>query len=201
MICFVLGKPNSGKSLRAEELAVSMADEHKVYVATMKVIDEAGRARVEKHRKQREGKGFETVELLYGLLKLPPMIEEPEKTTVLLECLSNLVGNEIYDNPKRSELRGFLKDGSAEAEKNPSAEESGEERTASVEALKASKERSFAEEITAEIRSLAEQVHCLVVVSTEYEPDSTFDEETMNYIRILNLVNEKVKAISDRMIR
>ena len=182
MICFVLGKPNSGKSLRAEKLAVSMADEHKVYVATMKVIDEAGRARVEKHRKQREGKGFETVEMLYGLFKLPPMIEEPEKTTVLLECLSNLVG-------------------SVEAEKNPSAEESGEERTASEEALKASKERSFAEEITAEIRSLAEQVHCLVVVSTEYEPDSTFDEETMNYIRILNLVNEKVKAISDRMIR
>ena len=33
-----------------------------------------------------------------------PKIREPEDTVVLLECVSNLVGNEMYDNPEKAEL-------------------------------------------------------------------------------------------------
>ena len=48
--------------------------------------------RVQRHRKMRQGKGFETVECYTGLDK----IRLPENCTVLLECMSNLVANEMF---------------------------------------------------------------------------------------------------------
>jgi adenosylcobinamide kinase/adenosylcobinamide-phosphate guanylyltransferase len=54
---------------------------------------EEGRQRVERHRKLRQDKQFDTVECYTGLegLDLPP------DSIVLLECMSNLVANEIYE--------------------------------------------------------------------------------------------------------
>ena len=104
MIYFFIGKSNTGKSLKAEELAMTFDLPNKLYVATMKVMDEDGEARVQKHRKQREGKDFETLEVPLNITEIIPQIKEPEKTVVLLECISNLVGNEMYDNPEKSVL-------------------------------------------------------------------------------------------------
>lgn len=47
---------------------------------------------MQRHRKMRQGKGFETVECYTGLDK----IRLPENCTVLLECMSNLVANEMF---------------------------------------------------------------------------------------------------------
>ena len=55
-------------------------------------FDEESRKRVQRHRKMRQGKGFETVECYTGLDK----IRLPENCTVLLECMSNLVANEMF---------------------------------------------------------------------------------------------------------
>jgi adenosylcobinamide kinase/adenosylcobinamide-phosphate guanylyltransferase len=104
VIYFFIGKSNTGKSVKAEELAMTFDLPNKLYVATMKVMDEDGEVRVQKHRKQREGKGFETLEVPLNITEIIPQIKEPEKTVVLLECISNLVGNEMYDNPERSVL-------------------------------------------------------------------------------------------------
>ena len=104
MITFFLGKPNTGKSEKAEEYVLSLGGYHRVYIATMKVMDEAGEKRVKKHRKQREGKDFETLEIPMNISEALPCIKNPENSTVLLECISNLVGNEMHDNPMKEGL-------------------------------------------------------------------------------------------------
>ena len=101
MIVLVLGTPKSGKSLLAEELCVALGDSEKYYLATMRVMDHQGALRVEKHRKQREGKGFVTIERGREITGAVKDMAHPGAATVLLECVSNLVGNELFENPVR----------------------------------------------------------------------------------------------------
>lgn len=91
MFTLVIGGAASGKSEFAEVHALKLPG-RRIYLATMEPSGAEGRARVERHRCQRAGKGFETVERytnLAGLL-LPP------DTNILLECLGNLLANELY---------------------------------------------------------------------------------------------------------
>ena len=104
MICLIIGTNSSGKSLKAEKIACLSEAEKRYYLATMLIYDEDGRKRVEKHRKQRDGKGFETLEIPFAIDNALDMIKDKENSVVLLECISNLVGNEMYENPNRSEL-------------------------------------------------------------------------------------------------
>lgn len=104
MIYFFIGKSNTGKSEKAEELAVSFDTSYKLYIATMKVMDEDGEKRVQKHRNLRAGKGFETLEIPANITDAIPHIKDPENTVVLLECISNLVGNEMYDDSEKGSM-------------------------------------------------------------------------------------------------
>lgn len=61
MMVVVTGGSGSGKSAYAESLFQDFSGE-KIYIATMQVYDEEGKAKVARHRKLREGKGFLTVE-------------------------------------------------------------------------------------------------------------------------------------------
>ena len=95
MIEFVLGYPDSGKSERAENDALKLADGAKTYyVATMVPYGEQGAKRVEKHREARRGKGFVTVERPFDLPGLAETLRDLADATCLIECVSNLVGNE-----------------------------------------------------------------------------------------------------------
>lgn len=94
MLIVVTGGSGSGKSLWAEQIARELVPDSKIYLATMIAYDEESKKRVEKHRIQRAGKGFRTVEK-------PTHIEELEidgEPCILLECMSNLVANEMYDD-------------------------------------------------------------------------------------------------------
>ncbi len=104
MIYFFVGQSNTGKSEKAEALAMTFGLSHRLYIATMKVMDEEGERRVKRHRKLREGKGFETLEIPIRITEVIPQIENPLDTVVLLECVSNLVGNEMYDDSARTGL-------------------------------------------------------------------------------------------------
>lgn len=104
MIYLIIGTNSSGKSLKAERIACLSEAEKRYYLATMLIYDEDGRKRVEKHRKQREGKGFETLEIPFAIDNALDMIKDKENSVVLLECISNLVGNEMYENPRRNKL-------------------------------------------------------------------------------------------------
>nr|WP_295283489.1 bifunctional adenosylcobinamide kinase/adenosylcobinamide-phosphate guanylyltransferase [uncultured Blautia sp.] len=92
MMILVTGGSGSGKSAFAEDCVVATGTEKRIYIATMYPFDEESKKRVQRHRKMRQGKGFETIECYTGLSQL----EVPAKSTVLLECMSNLTANEMF---------------------------------------------------------------------------------------------------------
>lgn len=98
MLILVIGGSGSGKSEYAENLILQLAkgnkDSRLYYLATMKVYGEEGLKKVERHRKLRAGKGFETLEQTENI---EMCIRKSEKDSiVLLECMSNLVANEMF---------------------------------------------------------------------------------------------------------
>lgn len=92
MLTLVVGGAASGKSAYAERLVLQTALP-RYYLATMQVWDAECAARVEKHRRMRAEKQFETLEcpLHLGAVRLPA------RGTALLEDLGNLTANELYD--------------------------------------------------------------------------------------------------------
>lgn len=96
MFVLITGGSGSGKSEYAENLAVGLAKDTGLplyYVATMMPFGTEGKKRVERHQKLRAGKGFTTIERYVNLKEL--ML--PENGVVLLECLSNLTANEMFE--------------------------------------------------------------------------------------------------------
>ena len=57
-------------------------------------FDEESLKRIDRHRAMRRDKGFETVECYTDLLSA----EIPEDSVSLLECMSNLVANEMFQD-------------------------------------------------------------------------------------------------------
>lgn len=92
MFTLVIGGAASGKSAYAEVHALSLPGS-RVYLATMQPSDGECWTRIEKHRRQRVGKGFETVERYTDLSGTPV----PTGANVLLECVGNLLANELYE--------------------------------------------------------------------------------------------------------
>ena len=106
MLIMVTGVSGSGKSEYAEQISCQLAkDNKKYYVATMYPYGEDGRSRVKKHKLQRDGKGFETIEQYQNVSKAFDKVQteavshaaQNEKPVVLLECLSNLMANECFE--------------------------------------------------------------------------------------------------------
>ena len=93
MLTLVTGGSGSGKSAFAEDRVLSFGDARRIYIATMHPFDEESHKRIERHQKMRAGKGFETVECYTGLKN----VKLPAGCVVLLECMSNLVANEMFE--------------------------------------------------------------------------------------------------------
>ena len=92
MFTLVIGGAASGKSEYAENLIVRAGLLSRTYIATMEPFDDECCARIARHRALRAQKNFETVECYTGLERL----RLSGKGAVLLECISNLVANELY---------------------------------------------------------------------------------------------------------
>ena len=98
MITLITGGSGSGKSAYAEKLLEEIKGvDEKYYLATMKIYGEDGRKRVERHRKMREGKGFLTIEQPVDIEDALKKMKKRRKA-VLLECMSNLVANEMFQD-------------------------------------------------------------------------------------------------------
>lgn len=117
MMVLVIGGSGSGKSAYAESLTDDLMkrdtdgklDERsgvekcrKYYLATMKIVDEEGRKKVEQHRSLRSGKGFDTVEQSTDIHRAVEKMGAGERS-VLLECLSNLTANEMFSGEEPAE--------------------------------------------------------------------------------------------------
>ena len=177
MLYIVTGGSGSGKSEYAEQTAVQCRNRNGGtlwYLATMRIWDDEGRKRVERHRRMRAAKGFETIERYTGLetLELEERFEESnsagldaeqendslkrwescrvaQKPVLLLECMSNLVLNEFY------------------AQKNGAQER-----------------------ILQGIKHLQNQCHDLIIVTNEIFSDGvTYDLESERYIELLGRIN------------
>ncbi len=107
MIILVTGASASGKSEYAERRIMELndlsgSDEPAIYIATMQPYGDEGKARVLKHRKQRQNRRFDTAEIYSDLEKA--IIAK--NRNILLECMSNLVANEMFSEgaPKSTEI-------------------------------------------------------------------------------------------------
>ena len=185
MLYIVTGGSGSGKSEYAEQTAVQCRNRTGGtlwYLATMRIWDDEGRKRVERHRRMRAAKGFETIERYTGLetLELRETFEElnpagldaeqetdslkywesrrvAQKQVLLLECMSNLVLNEFY------------------------AQENGAQ-----------------ERILQGIKRLQNQCHDLIIVTNEIFSDGvTYEPESERYIELLGRINRELGQMAD----
>lgn len=96
MTVLVIGGSGSGKSAYAEQLALHLAGQApRFYLATMQVWDEECQARIRRHRAQRAGRDFVTLERPRDLAALSEKALD-KSGTILLEDLGNLAANELY---------------------------------------------------------------------------------------------------------
>ena len=124
MFLLIIGASGSGKSEYAESRAAELAgrgsdtgsresilNRKLYYAATMEPFGEEGRQRIARHQKLREGKGFCTIECYTDIKS----IAVEKDATVLLECMSNLLANELYredgmKSRKEPVTEGILRD-------------------------------------------------------------------------------------------
>ena len=176
MMVLIIGGSGSGKSAYAEEYITTLSKNwQKYYLATMQVFDQEGQVKIERHQRMREGKGFWTIEQpleIEGALEKIRLaerrIEKKQKIvqrTALLECMSNLVANEMF---------------------------SGEE-------IKDSD--TITEKITQGIEQLRDGLqHLVIVTNNVFEDGIIYDAMTMEYIRVMGRINEKLAAMADKVI-
>ena len=92
MIILVLGSNGSGKSAYAEGLAAQLSSSALYYIATMPRDWAGAEARIARHREGRKGHGFTTIEQTRDI----GSVSIPAGGAALLECLGNLVANEMF---------------------------------------------------------------------------------------------------------
>lgn len=164
MLTLIIGGSGSGKSEYAENYVLAHAQgRKKYYIATMQVYDEEGKKRVKRHRMMRQGKGFETIE---QQTRIEDASRQMEKSgIVLLECLSNLVANEMFSETD-------------------------------VEAADVVISR-----IASGLRQLQKGTKHLVIVSNNvFEDGIVYDETTMEYIRAMGVINQKIAEMAEEVV-
>ena len=95
MMKLVYGGSGSGKSAYAEDCIMKFQTDSRYYLATMKVFGEEERQKIARHQKLREGKGFSVLEYPENVGMAAAKIEG-KNASVLLECMSNLAANEMF---------------------------------------------------------------------------------------------------------
>lgn len=95
MMILVTGGSKCGKSCYAESLFRTVAYQ-KYYLATMQPFSEEAFAAIARHRKMREDKGFLTIEQYTDI----DHADVGKGNAVLLECLGNLLANEMFREGK-----------------------------------------------------------------------------------------------------
>ena len=92
-LILISGANGSGKS-RYAELLLSRTTGERYYIATMQPQTPENHQRIAKHRLQRQGLAFHTLELPCGLQNA----RLPQAAVVLLEDVSNLLGNLLFEH-------------------------------------------------------------------------------------------------------
>lgn len=197
MITLITGGSGSGKSAYAEKYICRVSNENgykeKYYIATMQVFDDEGQRKIDRHRRLRAGKGFITIEqprdIQNAVSKLQSESSLKTGRSALLECMSNLVANEMFQPVDASGMQA------AEAEKE------------ALDALENMKDYETAQishvskKVLKEVSILSENVAELVIVTNNvFEDGVCYDQSTMNYIKAMGIVNRGLAAIAERVV-
>ena len=175
MLYIVTGGSGSGKSEYAEQIAVQCRNGNGGtlwYLATMRIWDDEGRKRVERHRRMRAAKGFETIERYTGLetLELEERFEE-----------SNSAG--LDDKQENESLKRW---------------ETSRVAQKPVLLLECMSNLGAQERILQGIKHLQNQCHDLIIVTNEIFSDGvTYDLESERYIELLGRINRELGQMAD----
>lgn len=96
----VTGGSRSGKSTFAENLGESL-DGPRAYIATCPPVDPEMEARIKRHRAEREGKGWDTIEKPIALAETLSKLGDYH--VVLIDCLTLWINNILFEAGKRNE--------------------------------------------------------------------------------------------------
>lgn len=180
MLHIVYGGSASGKSSYAESFAMSLQGEGRLlYIATMypykwntTEIDPETMQRIERHRAMRADKGFDTVECYRHV----EHIVAKRQDVLLLECMSNLLANEMY-------LEQDSDDGGL-AETMSEVEKAGVGMSETLSPV--------SKKIVQALIDLSTRVQELVIVTNDVFSDGgslTYDESTREYVKNLAEIN------------
>ena len=180
MLHIVYGGSASGKSSYAESFAMSLqGDGRLLYIATMypykwntTEIDPETMQRIKRHRAMRADKGFDTVECYRHV----EHIVAKRQDVLLLECMSNLLANEMYLEPDA--------DAGSDAEKTGIG---GNASSGMSETLS-----PVSKKIVQALVDLSTRVQDLVIVTNDVFSDGgslTYDESTREYVKNLAEIN------------
>ena len=193
MIQVVTGGSGSGKSAYAEEQILTLGDAKRIYIATMQSYDDESDRRIARHRTMRQGKGFHTIECYTGLEQL----EIECGANVLLECMSNLTANEMFqyeDEGKHAEAVCY------------NIEEMGKQANTAgysieeTEMLQTMNRERTVSHILAGVQHLAAQAANLIIVTNEIFSDGmAYEMETEQYLRCLGEINCRLGQMADQV--
>lgn len=197
MITLITGGSGSGKSAYAEKYICHVSNENgykeKYYIATMQVFDDEGQRKIDRHRRLRAGKGFITIEQPRDIKKAVEKLQSENclKTgrSALLECMSNLVANEMFPPVDVSGMQA------AEAKKETldDPENMNDYETAQISHV--------SKKVLKEVSILSENVAELVIVTNNvFEDGVCYDQSTMNYIKAMGIVNRGLAAMAEHVV-
>ena len=95
-VIMVTGGSRSGKSVLAEEKAVEYGKRSVLYVATAIATDDDMKERIRIHQERRDSQ-WGTYE---GYRELGAVIRETEKSTILLDCITVLITNILFEEER-----------------------------------------------------------------------------------------------------
>ena len=186
MMHVITGGSGSGKSAYAEMWLTGKKEtgnaENQIcpylYIATMRPFGAETQKKIERHRRMRAGKGFQTLECYGDLRTLDDSIQSLKKTGkkrlptednsspgILLECISNLLADVLYQE-----------DGSL------------------------MEDEDVMKMIVGGIRYLNTQTEKLVIVTNEVHSDlQDYSDEMKKYIELLGRINQELGKMADRV--
>ena len=94
MKIFISGGCKNGKSYYSQYVAKAQKADNLYYVATMKPVDKEDNKRIERHRDERDGWGFTTIEQPVDIEKILEQCDR--KGSFLLDSLTALLANEMF---------------------------------------------------------------------------------------------------------
>lgn len=199
MLHIVYGGSASGKSSYAESFAMSLqGDGRLLYIATMypykwntTEIDPETMQRIERHRAMRADKGFDTVECYRHV----EHIMAKRQDVLLLECMSNLLANEMYlepdaDDGGRPETMSEVEKTGVDGNVGSDVEKTGIGGNASSDMAETMSPVS--KKIVQALVDLSTRVQDVVIVTNDVFSDGgnlTYDESTREYVKNLAEIN------------